>query len=268
MLDPDIYRVPLKYSADIYVERLAGRGTQGKSTWTDWTLIPTERLSVAPPKPKYNFVDIPGSSREMDLTESVTGFVNYGPRTGSWEFVIVDPKKTWYELYTEIMEFLQGQRVRVVVRPDMDFYYEGRMYVNEFKSNPDNSSIVLDYHFMPWKINYHGDLDQLEGWVWQPNYLDNAMKQATFNLTAGGSSQGVDPSVFAPTIPRFLVAGGPVQLVVTSSVWKGAGTYELSAGDNTIEDIVMMNGSGTLLFYVASGDSNAVVDVYYSDGHL
>lgn len=262
MLNPNLYQVPTRYSADIYPERV----TTGRSTWTDWKLIPTSRLSVNPPEPKYNFLDVPGTSREIDLTDAVAGRVNYGPRTGSWEFVIVDPNVVWYELYSEIMEFIQGKRCRVVLHPDMKYYYEGRLYVNEFKSNPDNSTIVIDYHFGPFKYDYKNDLDQLENWITQSN-MDNQQTQAKFRLEAGGSIT-MEVDVFAPTIPRFIVQGGPVQLAVTSPNWQGAGTYVVPAGDYTNENIVMMNGPGSLVFYVGSGGANASVEVRFANGHL
>ena len=265
MLNPNAYQVPLRYSADIYPERVQ----TGRSTWTDWKLIPTSRLSVNPPEPKYNFIDVPGTSREIDLTDAVAGHVNYGPRTGSWEFVIVDPDVVWYELYSEIMEFIQGKRCRVVLRPDMDYYYEGRLYVNEFKSNPDNSTIVIDYHFGPFKYDYNDDLDQLENWITQLNYIDNQQTQAEFELEAGGASHTLDVDVFAPTVPRFVISGGPVQLLVSSDNWKGVGTYTIpTGGDYTNENIVMMNGPGSLTFYVESGDANASVEVRFANGHL
>ena len=268
MLNPSAYRVPLRFSADIYPEQLRTSGKTAKSTWTSWNLMPVERLTVAPPTPKYNFVDIPGASLEMDLTESVTGFVNYGPRVGSWEFVSVDRTRRYYELYTEIMEFLQGKLSRVVLRPDMDYYYQGRLAVNEFKSDPNNSRIVLDYHFAPFKYGYNDDLDQLENWIYQELRLDNSQQQGSqISLTAGQSASH-EADVFAPTIPRFIVTGGPVQLYVISNTWLGAGQYELQSGETQNENIVMMNGPGELLFSIPSGGNAATIEIYYADGHL
>lgn len=268
MLPPSRYRVPLRYSADIYPEQLRTSGKTGKSTWTDWNLMPVERLTVVPPEPKYNFVDIPGASFEMDLTESVTGFVNYGPRVGSWEFVSVDRTRKYYELYTEIMEFLQGKLSRVILRPDMDYYYQGRLAVNEFKSDPNNSRIVLDYHFAPFKYGYNDDLDQLENWVFQELRLDNSQQQGSTISLSAGSTRTMEVDVFAPTIPYFIVTGGPVTLYVTSNNWKGAGQYTLSAGKTQNENIVIMDGPGELIFTVPSGGNAATVEVYYADGHL
>ena len=61
-------------------------GKDGRNTWEDWRIVPTSRPTVATPRPKYNFVQIPGSSFVADLTETIAGEVTYEPREGSFEF--------------------------------------------------------------------------------------------------------------------------------------------------------------------------------------
>ena len=55
-----------------------------KNTWDDWRLIPTSRPVFLPPDVKKVLVDLPGSDGVIDLTESLTGYVKYGNRKGSF----------------------------------------------------------------------------------------------------------------------------------------------------------------------------------------
>ena len=57
----------------------------------------------------------------------------------------------WGVLYSEIMAYLHGKRMRAVLEDDPGYYYEGRFAVNEWKSEANWSSIVIDYEVEPYK---------------------------------------------------------------------------------------------------------------------
>ena len=57
-----------------------------KRTWIDFHLIPEKRPSVVFKKPSYSLVDIPGTSRTVDITSYMLGGQTYTMRTGSWTF--------------------------------------------------------------------------------------------------------------------------------------------------------------------------------------
>src|SRR5690625_7190522 len=89
-----------------------------KNTWDDWHLIPSKRPSFNPPTVKSQYVDIPGGNGVLDLTESLTGYPLYNTRTGSWTFYVENGFKPWDELYSEISNYLHGQKLRAILEDD------------------------------------------------------------------------------------------------------------------------------------------------------
>ena len=47
----------------------------GKHTYRDWGLLPKTRPTIAPPKVRTNYVDVPGLDGALDLSEALTGRV-------------------------------------------------------------------------------------------------------------------------------------------------------------------------------------------------
>ncbi len=138
----------------------------GKHTWEDWHLAPTSRIYVAPPEPKYNYIEIPGMNGSLDLTESLTNNVFYGPREGTWEFYVDNNKDlTWYELYSLIMNEIHGQKVKVVLTEDPKWYYEGRIDVDDWSHEKDASKITFNYKLDPYKFSNYTTLGD---WLWDP----------------------------------------------------------------------------------------------------
>ena len=81
-----------------------------KHTWKDWRIVPTSRPLFLPPSVKTVLMSIPGSDGVLDLTESLTGEVHFENRKGSMEFS-VENKDRWFELYSDIMDYLHGGKI-------------------------------------------------------------------------------------------------------------------------------------------------------------
>lgn len=75
---------------------IPGKGVNPDGSWGadlevdlygDFHLIPQERPVIAPPSPITSYVEVPGyKNREVDMTETLTGDVMYGPREGTLSF--------------------------------------------------------------------------------------------------------------------------------------------------------------------------------------
>lgn len=128
-----------------------------KNTWTDWHLVPSSRPVINPPKPKTQYVDIPGADGSIDLTESLAGRPVFSDREGSLDFIVLNDFNVdgydynWIEVYTSVMQYLHGQHMRMVLDDDPNYYYEGRFAVNSWKSDRSNSTITIDYVVGPYK---------------------------------------------------------------------------------------------------------------------
>lgn len=122
-----------------------------KNTWEDWHLIPSSRPVFNPPPKKKKLIDIPGSNGSLDLSEVVSGKPVYENRTGTLEFIAENDFMPWAELYSVLLNYLHGKKMRAVLEDDPDYYYEGTFYINEWKSEKPYSTITIEYELYPYK---------------------------------------------------------------------------------------------------------------------
>lgn len=134
-----------------------------RNTWENWKLAPSVRPVVNPPEPKKEYVDVPGADGSIDYTEALTK-VRYNDRTGSWTFLIDNGYWDWPTLYTEFMTRYQGKKVMCQLTDDPDYYYLGRIEVNQYNQNKDYSSFTINYTLEPFKIPIDSFMNRW--WLW------------------------------------------------------------------------------------------------------
>lgn len=126
-------------------------------SFKDLGLVPTSKPHVNLPSPKFNYLEVPGRAGSFDLTESLAGEVLYEMREGSFEFLVADKDK-WQKAYSRLKSHVHGQKLTLILDTDSAFYYQGRMWVSDFKSDKNYSTITLDYKFEPYKYSV-GDIN-------------------------------------------------------------------------------------------------------------
>lgn len=121
------------------------------NTWDDWFLIPSSRPVISPPIERTKFVTVPGRDGNLDYSQSVSGKPTFDNRTGKIEFYLENdiPGWDWETAYTTICETLKGQRVRMALEDNPAHYYEGLIWVNQYKSAKGHSTITLEYNLHP-----------------------------------------------------------------------------------------------------------------------
>lgn len=139
-----------------------GNDTDGyKNTWDDWHLVPSSRPLIAPPPIKSSYLELVGGDGFIDMTESLAGKTVYGNRSGSWEFIVINPGqvpsdtvfKQWSVLYSDIMRFLHGKKHNIILNDESGWYYAGRLSVNAWNPGQHNSTIAINYNVDPYKRN-------------------------------------------------------------------------------------------------------------------
>lgn len=220
-----------------------------KNTWDDWHLIPTSRPLFNPPAVKVNTVDIPGGDGVLDLSTALSGRPLYNNRTGSISFYVENGFKPWSEMFSEIMAYLHGQRLRAVLEDDPNYYYEGRFSVNAWKSDAERSTITIDYDLAPYKKDISVVDDD---WFWDTFNFETGVIHNYRNLIVNGE---LDVNV-------IIAVNSVVPLIVVDSdemtVSYDDETYELIKGVNLIDELVLQNGSNILTF---SGNGKVTVKV-------
>lgn len=134
-----------------------GTGNTTRNTWTNWKLLPESPPVVPPPKPKTNYVDIPGRARgPLDMSQIPFNRLNYERIIGSWNFIISDDywhkanRKTAYE---NIRGWLHGKTTRMVLEEDVTHFFYGRFTVDAPNSGAGPFVIRITYDLEPLRYN-------------------------------------------------------------------------------------------------------------------
>lgn len=228
-----------------------------KHSYRDWGLLLKSRPVISPPSPKTVYVDIPGSDGIIDLTESLTGDVKFDNRTIKCEFVVLDARNRWSDIYSEIMDYLHGQRMRVRLDEDPTYYYEGRLQVNEWKSDKVTSTITIEGDVEPYKMEM---FSSLEDWEWDSFNFETGIirdyKEIRVDESLTFTIEGRRKSV----VPSFTVVsddGSGLQVRFNGT------TYDLPDGTSRVLNIVIKNDTNTLYF-----TGNGTVSIDYRGGRL
>lgn len=126
-----------------------------RDSWTDWGLVPMNASAIALPefKPFYMESDVfdgPG----YDLTEASTGRVLYGSREGELKF-IRQASDNWSSAISNIANWLQGQKVKLICEDDPFWYYTGRINVSVV-SKEYWAEVTMHYTLEPYKLYING----------------------------------------------------------------------------------------------------------------
>jgi len=157
------------------------------NTWDTWRLIPYPRPSVAMPKVRTKYIDIPGMNGQMDITEILTGKPLYENRTGNWEFYITrrpfddGQRHPWNITWRKLADALHGKHGTVWLEDDPYYSFEGRFALGEkFNTQKDYSKITIEYTLSPWPIDRTPKSDTQHGWLWDPfNFYEDTIDDTT-----------------------------------------------------------------------------------------
>ena len=189
-----------------------------KCSYTDFGLTLTGQ-NIGVPKAKTYTVDIEGMDGSLDLSEFF-GEVKYENRTLKFTFETIEKISDWQSRMSIISSFLHGQKMKIEVWSDPDFYYIGRCSVDEYSSNARLGKIVISCDAEPYK------------------YKQNI---TTFNLTSGTNT------VNNGRMTAFADLMNESEIKINNKVY-GAGTHlraiKLTCGANTL----ISTGTGILTF--------------------
>lgn len=244
-----------------------------KNTWDDWRLVPVSRPVFNPPAQKVKTLEIPGGDGVIDLSQALTGYPVYQNRTGSMEFIVMNGFKLWHVAYSDIMDYLHGQKLRAVLEDDREYFYEGRFTVNAWKSEKDWSRIVVDYDVGPYKWAVQSSIDP---WLWDPfSFQNGVIRPALFkDIPVSSQEKRVEPrpDVFgrAPICPLFHVSTAAGRGVHVRFVNPHLGTDEtqlLPEGKTQVPEFIFFGDLGaTICLWCDEG--TGTVSVEFRQGRL
>lgn len=115
-----------------------------------WDIVLNNK-EISIPTPKTNFIDIVGGDGSLDLTEAVTGETKYNDRIIKYTFTIKDKFMDLSKKISDIANYIHGKRFKIFHYDDLDYYYIGRLSINEFKVNKAVGSFVVEATCEPYK---------------------------------------------------------------------------------------------------------------------
>lgn len=149
------------------------------NTWSNWHLISSSRPVVVQPNPVYKYIDIPGRDGQLDATDYLIGRPTYSTRNGSFEFNVVnsvgdvinygvkrnfntgaDFQKDsavsygdWTTRRAELASVLNGRKFKMFLDDDPNYYYYGRVFFKDWKSDQHFARVTIEYQMNPYRYN-------------------------------------------------------------------------------------------------------------------
>lgn len=176
-----------------------------KNTWDYYGLVPQNVPVINPPDVQENTIEVPGSNGIVDLTEILVGHPLYFNRSGSLDFFVDHTHETyttWENLYDRLLNDFHGANKKLILTDAKGFYYEGRLKVNQWKTDKMCSSVTLDYNLSPYKRML---FTTYEDWLWDPfDFVNGTIpdKQGWYVRTANAGEAYTElDTVKAGTMP-------------------------------------------------------------------
>lgn len=211
----------------------------GTDTANEWNLIMNQKI-ISPPEPKTSYVSVPGRDGDIDMTQALTGLINYNPRTVDFIFLLMEGTHEEREnLIGEIIGKLHGQKVTIVDEDDHPGYYmTGRLTVTAVENNKAYGQIAIEVICDPWRYA----LDE----------------RAISTIITGGNitkTIRMENNGYRTICPTVTVSGA-VTLNYTGFDTGTSVTKNLTAGSYELSDLMLppgmttvtASGSGTITF--------------------
>ena len=205
-----------------------------KSAYDAWNIVLTN-AEIPLPTPKTSIVDIKGADGVIDLTEALTGDVQYNNRPIKLTFEMMDDID-YSTLISDISNYLHGKVVTVTLSNDDDYYYRGRATINQWECVKRKGKIVIQIDSEPYKYLVTETVRTI------------TVNNQTKTITLPNSRKRVCPN---------LNVTGTVTLTVNGV------TYELTEGKQQLVNFILVEGNNAIKI-----SGNGTITITYRQGAL
>lgn len=221
-------------------------------TYDDWGLILTDKV-ISPPVPRTNTVSVPLRDGSLDLTETLTDDVKYNDRKITLTFAVIDPIKEWPLKMSTVLNYLHGQRLKIVFDDDPAYYYIGRVAVNEWASDKRPGTLVIECTVDPFKYDV---LSSAVDWEWDIFDFEDGIINETGELIVNGSTT---ITLICRKKRMFPIFTASTEMTVTFE----NEAFNLAVGKQKIYELFLTEGENELTF-----TGNGTVAIEYIGGSL
>ena len=229
------------------MNELAGYGAtiNGKHTYKDYGLVINNTSTVEEPSPKTNFVDVPGSSTRLDLTETLTGEVEYNSRLVSFTLGKLLESTKWPILYRDLLNTYQGKEVKVILDDEPEYYYQGRAELSDFSRSQMLGSFKFTLDADAYKYEVY---DSTEDWAWDSfNFETGVLREDYSDIAVSSSANKFIEGSLIPVVPVFIVSD--LDTTSNAHITCNGKQYVLSEGRNRFAEIKIPTTGLRVYFY-------------------
>lgn len=242
-----------------------------KNSWDDWCLVAEREPIIAPPSVKTNFIDVPGANGALDMSESLTGYPIYNNREGSISFIAMSrnassqPECSPYkirDLATNIMEYLHGKRMKMILEDDDQYYYEGRFDLESVEQDDHFNRLSIRYNLYPYKKSI---LSSIDDWLWDPfNFRTGVItKRLLFEVLITTTTKKITLTTkeagSEPIIPTLVTVGYMMFRFVNPTLGIDD-TSALAPGTHKINDYILFGDGIEIYAWTTSGTATLTID--------
>lgn len=206
-----------------------------KHSAQDFALVLNSK-KIGVPQPKVYKVPIDSADGELDLTEFF-GDVKYGNRELEFEFTKI--YGDFIKVFSDIQGAIHGRKMKIVLDEDLDYYYYGRVYVDQWMSKATTGRVTVKCDCDPYKLKH-----------------EKTVVERT--IGASGSMLVRLYNTRKPAIPTITTSGA------ITIAYKG-GSYSVSAGTFTLTNLLLEEGYSD---YTITGASGTTVKIEYQEGAI
>ena len=223
-----------------------------KHSYKDFGLILSKK-EISLPKPKVESISITGRDGDIDLTAALGDDVRFENRQLKFTFSIKDARMYWAKALSQLSNYLHGQKMRIILDADREFYYFGRCTVDQFSSDKAIGTIVVLCDVEPYKIEVNGTY---EPWLWDPFSFVDGIIHIT-EVTVSGSKTVNLINLRKVVSPTFICSATGM-----TATFDGT-TYNMNKGENHMYGIRLKEGDNNVTF-----TGNGTIQIRYKGGTL
>lgn len=120
-----------------------------ENSWTDFRII-FKTFTLGAPAPQLVLIDVPFRNGSLDETDYF-GETKYNDRTLSMDFLINWTEDDPYDIYSNVLNKLNGQRKKIKISADQGWYYEGRLTVGDLSISDGFWQFSIEATVEPYK---------------------------------------------------------------------------------------------------------------------
>lgn len=224
-----------------------------KHTYRDWDCFMGKETSISFPDIKQTTIDVPGSDNVIDLTETLTGNVNYKTRKIKIVLYTIKKTKNWEEYISRISNYLHGKRLKIIFDEDPSFYYEGRCELNPLDVDANVGKIIIDVEADAYKYCINSTV---EDWIWDSFNFEKGIIQELYDLQVNGNLE-LDLYNLKMKVSPIIIASNDMEIEFNSE------TYKIYKGENEMLDIEFVEGLNKIKII-----GNGIISIEYRGGSL